>query len=119
NVVKALKWWKKLNPIPKYPKGYPLEHFVGLNCPDGIESIAEGVTRTLENIVEGYPEKPFLKDHGVPEHDVFKRISDEEYKEFYDLVTKAAVMARKALDSTDKVESIELWRELFGSKFPE
>lgn len=119
NVVKALKWWKKLNPTPKYPKGYPLEHFAGLSCPDGIESIAEGVTLTLENIVAEYPEKPFLKDHGVPEHDVFKRISDEEYKEFYDLVTEAALIARKALDSTDKVESIELWRELFGSKFPE
>ncbi|WP_269317795.1 SMODS domain-containing nucleotidyltransferase [Exiguobacterium sp. KJ 601] len=119
NVVKTLKWWKKLNPNPKYPKGYPLEHFVGLNCPDGIKSIAEGVTLTLENIVKDYPEKPLLNDHGVHDHDVFKRISDEEYKEFYDLVTKAAVMARKALDSTDKVESIELWRELLGSKFPE
>lgn len=119
NVVKALKWWKKLNPDPKYPKGYPLEHFIGFCCPDGIESIAEGVTQTLENIVSEHPTKPFLKDHGVPEHDVFKRITDEEYQEFYSLVTKAALIARKALNSPDKVESIDLWRELFGSKFPE
>ncbi|MEK4197968.1 SMODS domain-containing nucleotidyltransferase [Cytobacillus sp. FSL K6-0265] len=119
NVVKALKWWKKLNPDPKYPKGYPLEHLVGTCCPDGIDSVAEGVTFTLENIVSEYPEKPALKDHGVPEHDVFKRITEEEYEEFYDLVMEAASLARQALDSTDKVESIELWRELFGSKFPE
>ncbi|RSK45405.1 SMODS domain-containing nucleotidyltransferase [Bacillus canaveralius] len=119
NVVKALKWWKKLNPNPKYPKGYPLEHFVGTCCPDGISSVAEGITLTLESIVENYPEKPILKDHGVPEHDVFKRITDEEYQEFYELVSNAATLAREALDCQDKVESIGLWRDLFGSKFPE
>ncbi|KZZ85542.1 SMODS domain-containing nucleotidyltransferase [Bacillus sp. SJS] len=119
NVVKALKWWKKLNPDPKYPKGYPLEHLIGSCCPDGIESVAKGVTFTLENIVLEYPQKPILKDHGVPEHDVFKRITDEEYEKFYKLITGAASLARQALDSPDKVESIEMWRELFGSKFPE
>ncbi|UTE72807.1 nucleotidyltransferase [Rossellomorea marisflavi] len=119
NVVKALKWWKKLNPDPKYPKGYPLEHLIGSCCPDGIESVAKGVTFTLENIVSKYPEKPVLKDHGVPEHNVFKRITDEEYEKFYNLVTEGASLARQAFDNTDKVESIEMWRELFGSKFPE
>ncbi|MBT2716187.1 nucleotidyltransferase [Bacillus sp. ISL-57] len=119
NVVKALKWWKKLNPDPKYPKGYPLEHLIGSCCPDNISSVAEGVTLTLENIVSNYPTKPELKDHGVPEHDVFKRITEEEYQEFYDLVSGAASLARQALDCEDKVESISLWRELFGSKFPE
>ncbi|PRO66471.1 SMODS domain-containing nucleotidyltransferase [Alkalicoccus urumqiensis] len=118
NVVKALKWWKKLNPAPKYPKGYPLEHLIGLCCPDHTDSIANGVTFTLENIVSNHPKKPILEDHGVPEHDVFKRITEEEYKEFYDLVKEAASIARQALDSTDKVESIELWGKLFGSKFP-
>jgi hypothetical protein len=119
NVVKALKWWKKLNPTPKYPKGYPLEHIVGNCCPDGITSIAEGVTLTLESIVANYPTKPVLQDHGVPEHDVFKRITEEEYQEFYSLISEAALLARKAYDCEDKVECIGLWRELFGSKFPE
>ncbi|MBT2639370.1 nucleotidyltransferase [Bacillus sp. ISL-39] len=119
NVVKALKWWKKLNPTPKYPKGYPLEHLIGTCCPDGIASVAEGVTLTLENIIANYPDKPVLNDHGVPEHDVFKRITEEEYEEFYNLVEDAASLARQAYDCPDKVESIELWRKLFGSKFPE
>lgn len=47
NVVKAIKWWRRLNPIPKYPKGYPLEHLIGYHCPNDIKSVAEGVTRTL------------------------------------------------------------------------
>ncbi len=119
NVVKVLKWWKKLNPTPKYPKGYPLEHLIGDCCPDNISSVAQGVTLTLESIVSKYPSKPELKDHGVPEHDVFKRITEEEYQEFYNLVSQAALLARSALDCEDKLESINLWRELFGSKFPE
>lgn len=63
NVVKALKWWKKVMcPDKKHPKSYPLEHFIGDCCPDGIESVAEGVVLTLEKIVNFYPTKPFLAD---------------------------------------------------------
>lgn len=55
NVVKAIKWWRRINhTTPKYPKGYPVEHMVGQCCPDGITSIAEGVTRTLEAIQHTY-----------------------------------------------------------------
>lgn len=119
NVVKALKWWKlKVDTEKKPPKSYPLEHFIWNNCPDEIESVAEGVVRTLENIVLNYPEKPVLEDHGVPEHDVFERITEEEYDSFYELVKSASEIARQAYDSLDKEESINKWKELFGNKFP-
>jgi predicted nucleotidyltransferase len=36
NVVKAIKWWRRSFSIPKYPKGYPIEHLTGQYCPDGI-----------------------------------------------------------------------------------
>lgn len=118
NVVKALKWWRRLNPEPKHPKSYPLEHFIWTCCPDGITSVAEGVTKTLEAIVSDYSEKPILPDHGVPEHDVFARVTDEEYEDFYQLVNDAAKIARKALDADNVADSANAWRELFGSKFP-
>jgi hypothetical protein len=54
NVVKALKWWQRVNHEDDRPKGYPLEHLVGQCCPDGIKSVAEGVTRSLEAIVAIY-----------------------------------------------------------------
>jgi hypothetical protein len=55
NVVKALKWWSKVNhSSPKYPKGYPLEHLIEQCCPDGIGSVAEGVTRMLEKVLARY-----------------------------------------------------------------
>ena len=120
NVVKALKWWKKVMcPDMKHPKSYPLEHFIGDCCPDGIESVAEGVVLTLEKIVNNYPTKPFLADRGVPEHDVFGRLSDDDYSDFYVSVCDAAKKAREAYDCEDLHESVSKWRNLFGSMFPE
>ncbi|HHV78450.1 MAG TPA: nucleotidyltransferase [Firmicutes bacterium] len=119
NVVKALKWWKQvMEPDPEKPKGYPLEHLVGICCPDGIGSVAEGVTLTLEAIASQYPTKPILPDHGVPEHDVMARVSDEDYEAFHEKVSGAAKIARRALDSDDFRESVLAWQELFGKKFP-
>ncbi|WP_086444242.1 SMODS domain-containing nucleotidyltransferase [Candidatus Enterococcus lemimoniae] len=119
NVVKALKWWKKHHEIPKYPKGYPLEHIIGQSCPDNIDTVAQGVTVTLEEIVRKYPTKPVLIDHGVEEHDVFGRITEEEYEEFYNLIKEAAFTARKAIDETEFSTSANYWRNLLGTEFPE
>jgi SMODS domain-containing protein len=124
NVVKALKWWRRVNhPTPKYPKGYPLEHLIGQCCPDGIGSVAEGVTRTLEEIRNRYKTeaslglKPYLQDHGVAQ-DVFRRVTPEDFAEFHGQVVQAADVAQRAYDSADTEESAEGWRELFGEKFP-
>jgi hypothetical protein len=97
---------------------------VGVCCPDDINSVAAGVTLTLENIKQHYknyiPLKvvPNLPDHGVPFHNVWDRICFEDFKEFYEQVCEAADIARQALDSDKKHESAELWGKLFGTKFP-
>lgn len=123
-MVKAIKWWRRVNhPTPKYPKGYPLEHLVGQCCPDGVDSVAEGVTFALEEIRDRHKTEvslgltPYLQDHGV-DQDVFHRITPEEFAEFHGQVAEAADVARCALDSADERESAEGWRELFGEKFP-
>ena len=120
NVVKCIKWWRKEKfPDVKHPKSYPLEHLIGDCCPDGIETVSEGIVLTLEKIVSDYSEKPVLEDRGVPEHDVFSRLSEEDYDAFYETVCDAAIIARKAYDAETVQESADLWRELFGNKFPE
>ena len=124
NVVKAIKWWQRVHHPDDRPKGYPLEHLVGVCCPDDITSVAKGVTLTLEAIVENYSDEadkkktPYLCDHGV-DHDVFGRVEGEEFAEFYEHAEKAAQIAREALDADTKEKSIEKWKELFGSKFPD
>jgi len=119
NVVKALKWWRKTKcPGVKHPKSYPLEHLIGDCCPNDICSVAEGIVLTLEDIVENHPVKPFLPDRGVPEHDVFARLSEDEYSEFYNTVCDAAKTAREALDCEELYDSVSKWRALFGGEFP-
>lgn len=125
NVVKAIKWWRvEKYEEPKHPKGFPLERLIGECCPDGITSVAEGLVKTLEKIVSEYAllvltgGKPQLPDYGVSTHDVFKRISAEDFKKFYEQVKDGAALARRAFDAEDRTESGNLWREMFGSKFP-
>lgn len=125
NVVKAIKWWRVENyEEPKHPKGFPIERLIGECCDDGIESVAEGVVKTFEKIVSQYAltvlagGKPSLPDYGVSAHDVFKRISADDFKKFYEQVKDGAALARRAFDSQDRTESGNLWRELLGGKFP-
>jgi len=125
NVVKAIKWWRlEKHPEPERPKGFPLERLVGECCPDGIESVAQGIRDTLGAIVMKYREdvdngrKPMLPDYGVPTHDVFARITVEDFEKFFGQVVDAAVLASRAFESTDPAESSKLWRELLGDKFP-
>jgi hypothetical protein len=124
NIVKAIKWWQRINYNEDCLSGYPLEHLIGICCPDRIQSIAVGVTLTLEQIVKDYQSytssklTPFLADHGVPEHNVLVRITGDEFAQFYNHVASAAKIARAALDAGSVVVSNEKWRELFGDKFP-
>jgi len=128
NMVKAMKWWRRVKePLPKYPKSYPLEHMLGLNCGDGIQSVAQAVVDALERAVAEYeqeaavPETPVLPDHGFPPYDapnVFGRLDAEDFADFYDKLTAAASTAREALDCASMHKSSLLWRELFGGEFP-
>ena len=126
HVVKAIKEWKRVSKsLPRYPKGYPLEHLIGACCPDGVTYTAEGVVRTLETIKTefaphaGAKVTPVLPDHGVPEHDVMQRVTGEEFASFHFVVCEAANVARDALDADSIEESAKLWRQLFGDNFPE
>lgn len=126
NVVRALKWWRHENreSLPKYPKGYPLEHMIGCCLPDGVETLAEGITLTLEAMRDTWAVwattgvVPTLADHGVPEHNVLKRLDAADFKAFVKAASEAADTAREALDNADAQESGALWRKLLGSSFP-
>jgi len=126
NVVKAIKWWRVSKLIDlKYPKGYPVEHMIGDCCPDHITSVAQGITETLENIVSHYAWNrsigivPDLRDRGVQSHDVWKRVSVEDFNAFYDYVKEAAGIARQALDASTVHEKVKYWKLLFGKAFPD
>lgn len=123
-VVRSIKWMRdSFGGFPEYPKGYPLEHIVGDCCPEGIVSIADGVTFTLEKIVSLYKinidqgQVPYLKDRGV-DANVLSRQKFEHFLAFYNRIKEAATLARQALDCDDSYESSLLWRKLLGDEFP-
>ncbi len=126
NIVRAIKWWRlhHADRLPKYPKGYPLEHMIGEVLPDGTESMARGVVAAFEGVRDTWASlarlsaKPTLADHGVPEHDVFKRLETSDFLAFHAAASNAAELARRALTAQDAQESGRLWRELFGNTFP-
>lgn len=126
NIVKSLKWWRRTQVAePERPKGYPLEHLVGHCCPDTIDSVAEGVTRTFERIEREFEseaarhETPTLTAHGLPQTDVLARLDGEVFAAFHEVVGDAATVARTALDEENKAMSREHWHDLFGEEFPE
>lgn len=123
-VVRAFKWWWIQAAGKVNPKSYVLEAIVGACCPDGIGSIAEGVTLTAERIAEEYAgdvalsQVPTLEDHGIPENNVLERLTFAEFGPFYSAVSTLASRARRALSAIDRAESIRLWRSIFGDEFP-
>src|SRR5687767_6388374 len=124
DVVRALKHWRRRNPQPKYPKGYPLEHLVGANCPSGITTTADGIVSTLERIASDWADvaarrqQPYLHDHGVDQN-VLGRVSPDEFADFHALIVEAAPIARRAYSTDDKNVSVQLWQKLFGGLFPD
>ena len=118
-VVKAIKWWKKnFVTTADSIKSYPLEHFIGANCPNlGDRSLAEYITQTLCKISQ-YSSKPFLPDHGVPSHDVFKRVTNDDFSNFISVIRQIYTKAKTAFDEPKLYESSVKWRDVFGKEFP-
>lgn len=86
DTVRAIKWWRQLqDDLPKYPKGYPVEHTVGYCCPDNIQGVGQGVTLSLEKITSEFAGNiargtlPELYDHGVDQN-VLRNLSFDEFK---------------------------------------
>lgn len=127
NIVRAIKWWRleTAEKLPKYPKGYPLEHMVGCLLDDAQDTTtAQGVVQVLEAFRDRWMWQarrhnvPFLPDHGVEEHNVLARLSPEDFEAFVEIISDFAALAREALESDDASVSGELWRRIFGNRFP-
>lgn len=124
HVVRAIKWWRRhTEPLPEYPKGYPLEHLVAECCPDGITSVAEGLARTFESIASRFRSDalrrttPKLPARGAPEMDVMRRVQGSDFANLHAKVEMAASISRRALAEWGETESVRLWSSLFGSAF--
>jgi predicted nucleotidyltransferase len=124
-LVKMFKWWRKeAYTTPKHPRSYVLERLAGECVDTSIRDHAENFVSLLQNIVIRYSlyasagVVPTLPDPGVPANNVARRLSVEDFKRFMKEVEAVLPTAEAALGSDDKGRSAELWRKVFGDKFP-
>ena len=52
----------------------------------------------------------------MPEQNVLKRITSQEFGQFHRKTQNAAKVARQAMNSTDSGESAQLWQQIFGNR---
>lgn len=124
-LVKLLKWWRRVHLADlRRPKGFILECLVAKHMNYFEEKHEPLFVTLLESIRDAYAvtvllEKvPFVEDPGVPGNNVFSNVKFEEFKKFYDTVKAQAELARKAVDEKDEDKQLELWRKVFGPRFP-
>ena len=117
-MVRLVKWWwQTQHPEQEHPRSYPLEHIVGDCCPDSVTGLAQAFTETMERIAR-YQPTVGSPDRGVPEQNVLKRITVAEGSRFQQMAAQPANTARQACNSRDEGESANLWRGIFGNRYP-
>ncbi len=124
-LVKMMKWWRRNNPTQyKKPKGFVIEVFTA-ECMDFNETYyGELFVKTLESIVEKYrayallQTVPSIPDPAVPGNSVTEGMSVDAFLSFYNKVKAHAELGRQALNESDPEKATELWRKIFGDRFP-
>ena len=124
-LVKLAKWWRREKPTnSKRPKGFMIECIVA-ECMDIEETqYAELFLAMLETIVSSYSPYvrldmvPDIKDPGVPGNSVLSSMNSAAFQGFYNKAATCAEIGRRALDAGDTEEGLQLWRDVFGSRFP-
>ena len=124
-LVKLMKWWRRENPTSdKKPKGFVVECFAAY-CMDYVETYyGELFVQTLEAIVEKYEwytlfrRVPSLPDPGIQSNSVTDGMTANAFIDFYNKAKEHAELGRKALNETDPEKATELWKEIFGDRFP-
>jgi hypothetical protein len=78
----------------------------------------------FENIVNAYwlhdvaGIVPTIQDPAVASNSVTKGMEFEEFKAFYEKVKEHAALGRKAINEKDDEKQLEMWRQIFGVRFP-
>ncbi len=123
-LVKLMKWWKRQNPSGKRPKGFVLEVLVAENAPKGEAHYGEAFVRLLENIQAKYGwstqlgQKPMIYDPALPGSDILDKVTVPQWKDFMGKVELHADLARRAQKEDDMEKATNLWRRVFGDRFP-
>lgn len=122
-LVKMFKWWRRINPSGKRPKGFVLEVLVGRHAPLGVTHYGEAFTQTLESIYAAYGQnselgfKPQIWDPADGSNDILSKVTVAQWQAFIEKVRVYAGIARRAQEADDMEEASRQWRRVFGDRF--
>lgn len=126
-LVKLMKWWRCHHPtVSKRPKGFVIECIVAECMSRNETNYAILFTGLLESIVKRYQWSveagtvPWISDPGVPANSVTSSMTADAFSGFYNKVKAHLSIAQRALQlsDSDPEKELELWREIFGIRFP-
>lgn len=124
-LVKLNKWWRRENPtVSKRPKGFVIECIVAECMSYTEKNYPELFVGTLEAIVSKYAihialkQVPRIADPSVSGNSVTARLSFDAFEGFYNKAKSHAELARRALAESDEDRALDLWRQIFGARFP-
>lgn len=124
-LVKLVKWWRRESPTPsKRPKGFVIECMIA-ECMDlEKDNYEEAFLKVLEGIVNRYAtsyligQVPWIADPGVPGNSVTRSLTPEQFTSFYKKIQAHAALGRQAQAETDPEKALQMWRNIFGDRFP-
>lgn len=124
-LVKMMKWWRRANPtVSGKPKGFVLECLAAESMSFTEKHYGELFVGLLEAVVGKYEWHvsqslvPDIADPGVPGNSVTRGLSFASFEGFYRKAKAHAETGRKALDEEDTEMAVDLWRQVFGDRFP-
>lgn len=130
-LVKIVKAWYRYQAKEKReierpkPKGFTLEVLVAHYQDSDAPTYAEAFVNFLQNLINAcgmqlkqgiFPEVP---DPGLPGEYLKVTFEPDEAKLFVGIVEESLDLAKRALAAETIGESAELWRDVFGNRFPE
>lgn len=124
-LVKLFKWWRRENKtVSKHPKGFILECITAESMSCSVKHYGELFVSMFKSFVEKYSWYisnnlvPTISDPGVPGNSITEGLTFSAFEGFYNKVKSHAEIGEKALNEEDEEIALNLWREVFGPRFP-
>jgi len=130
-LVKIIKAWYRYQAKEKReierpkPKGFTLETLTANYQDPDAPTYAEAFIKFLQNLIDDcgaqlklgiFPEIP---DPGLPGEFLRVTIEPDEAKLFAEIIEESLAVSNRAMEAATYGESASLWREVFGTLFPD